>query len=183
MPSISCAKWPDPVRFLPGSPSFTSFSLVRAGTLQPERSALRAHASGRFLPGSPPNPLYRSHLQGRATLGRVEAERGGVQARRRRMRAAPFRTRSRREGHHSVSPSPLIEPDVTISVIRLSDGFHVTACAATDARVSAAIGHPVPQTHVAWETADSQTRRPCAGGGENDGRCGTGAAPHRAALS
>ena len=25
--------------------------------------------------------------------------------------------------------SPLIEPDVTISVIRLSDGFHVEACA------------------------------------------------------
>jgi hypothetical protein len=27
-------------------------------------------------------------------------------------------------------PSPLIEPDVTISVIRLSDGFHMEACAA-----------------------------------------------------
>jgi hypothetical protein len=26
-------------------------------------------------------------------------------------------------------PSPLIEPDVTISVIRLSDGFHMEACA------------------------------------------------------
>src|SRR5579864_7408888 len=25
-------------------------------------------------------------------------------------------------------PSPLIEPDVTISVIRLSDGFHMEAC-------------------------------------------------------
>ena len=27
-------------------------------------------------------------------------------------------------------PSPLIEPDVTISVIRLSDGFHMEAYAA-----------------------------------------------------
>jgi hypothetical protein len=115
--------------------------------------------------------------------GRVEAKRGGVQARRRRRRTAPFRARSRREGHHSVSPSPLIEPDVTISVIRLSDGFHAMACAAADARESAATGHPVPQTPVAWETADSQTRRSCVGGGESDGRCGRGVAPHRAALS
>ena len=31
----------------------------------------------------------------------------------------------------SIAPfsSPLIEPDVTISVIRLSDGFHMEACA------------------------------------------------------
>ncbi len=54
--------------------------------------------------------------------------------------------------------SPLIEPDVTISVIRLSDGFHVTACAAAGARESAATGRPVPQRRAAWETADSQTR-------------------------
>jgi hypothetical protein len=27
-------------------------------------------------------------------------------------------------------PSPIIEPDVTISVIRLSDGFHMEECAA-----------------------------------------------------
>ena len=41
----------------------------------------------------------------------------------------PFASPSRRVIHRFVSPSPLIEPDVTISVIRLSDGRHAEAFA------------------------------------------------------
>jgi len=40
-----------------------------------------------------------------------------------------FRRASRRVVHRSVSSDPLIEPDVTISVIRLSDEFHGKAFA------------------------------------------------------
>src|SRR3954452_22228182 len=39
-----------------------------------------------------------------APLGRVEAKRGGVQVRRRRVREASFQDLSRREDHRSVSP-------------------------------------------------------------------------------
>jgi len=65
--------------------------------------------------------------------GRVEAKRGGVQARRRRVRTACFEPFSPRRPSLRFS-APLIEPDVTISVIRLSDGSHVTACAAASAK-------------------------------------------------
>jgi hypothetical protein len=72
---------------------------------------------------------------------------------------------------------------IPISVIRLSDGFHVTACAAAGARGSAATRRPGPQRRPAWETADNQTRPACAGGAESGGRCDRGRAPHRAAPS
>ena len=59
-----------------------------------------------------------------------------------------LRGRSRREGHRSVSLPRSSNRTWTISVIRLSDEFHATACAAAGARTSAATRHPqFPNDH------------------------------------
>jgi hypothetical protein len=59
---------------------------------------------------------------------RVEERRDGVQGRRRQSRATSF-VAALAEKPITRFRSPLIEPDVTISVIQLSDGFHMRACA------------------------------------------------------
>ncbi len=167
--------------------SFRAHQLTPFGGFAPERISLTAPPCGLAVQVD----SFRAHQQRLRNqpltrspgAGRVEAKRGSVQARRRRVRTSPFRACSRREGHHSVSPAPLIEPDVTISVIRLSDGFHATACAAADARASVATRHPAPRKQPAWETADNQTRPACAGGAGSDERCGRDTEPHRGALS
>ena len=80
-------------------------------------------------------------------------------------------------------PSPLIEPDVTISVIRLSDGFHVRHAQKPDDRQGRTTPRPVPRTRAAPGTVRSQTRQPYAGGEESHGPCGRDGAPPRAAPS
>jgi hypothetical protein len=66
---------------------------------------------------------------------------------------------------------------------RLSDGFHIKTCAGTNRDRIRETERPGSQTRLGWETAGSQARPPCAGGGESDGPCGRGEAPHRAASS
>ena len=80
-------------------------------------------------------------------------------------------------------PSPLIELDVTIAVIQLSDGFHVQACAAVTAGTPRNRTRPVPQTTALQETAGSRRPQPCDGGKESDERSGTDTAGPRRAPS
>src|SRR5882672_6402635 len=60
--------------------------------------------------------------------------------------------------------SPLIEPGMQISRTRLSDGFHVKACAETSGRTGDRIretGRPASQTHLERETAELSPRTFC----------------------
>ena len=80
-------------------------------------------------------------------------------------------------------PSPLIELDVTISVIQLSDGFHMEACAAVIARTRRTRTRPAPQRRGLLETAGSHRLSLCDGGKESDERFGTDTAGPRFAPS
>ena len=80
---------------------------------QPLGGALRVERSRRRPSADGPLPLR----------GRVEAKRGGVQARRRQVHTPPFRAPPRQRAITPFLPPRSIEPDVTISVIRLSDGL------------------------------------------------------------
>jgi hypothetical protein len=85
------------------------------------------------ISGVTPKFAHTSVLRTDLFLGCVESKRsavayrtGGAKCERRVSLSLSPRSPSLR------FPSPLIEPDVTISVIRLSDGFHMQAC--TEAR-------------------------------------------------
>ena len=80
--------------------------------------------------------------------GRVEAKRGGVKARRRRQRATSYVVALAEKAIAAFLRPRSSNRTWTISVIRLSDEFHATACAAAGARTSAATRHPqFPNDH------------------------------------
>src|SRR5712692_2133227 len=79
--------------------------------------------------------------------------------------------------------SPLIEPDVTISVIRLSDGFHGRHSQGRAAEVGPEPERPVPRIPPSRGTADTQARPACAVVGESGAPNDTNAAAHRGAPS
>ena len=69
--------------------------------------------------------------------------------------------------------SPLIEPGVRISRTRLSDGFHVKACALPTRPHADRIretARPASQIPHRWGTAGNQTRPLCADAEGSDGR-------------
>jgi hypothetical protein len=77
----------------------------------------------KVIDGRAPDRRCNHYRKIQESTGRVEDARGGVQDRRRLLRAASF-VATLAEKSIARLASPLIEPDVTVSVIRLSDGFH-----------------------------------------------------------
>src|SRR4029077_11825280 len=78
---------------------------------------------------------------------------------------------------------PLIEPDVTISVIRLSDGFHGRHSQMRAAEVGQELESPVPRIRPRRGPAGTQARPACAVVGESAAPNDTNEVPHRAAPS
>jgi hypothetical protein len=74
--------------------------------------------------------------------GRVDGRRGAARVRRRLLRGSAFARPLAESCPRSVSSTPLIEPDVQISCIRLSDRFHAT-------RVGTEM-HAAPCARTSW---------------------------------